>query len=178
MPELTFHVLGAEGVRVSDPPAVGLQLTISNRPAGELIQSVVLRCQVQIEAPRRRYSDAEKARLDDLFGEPERWGQTLRSMLWANVATTVPEFAGATNILLEVPCSFDPDVATMKYFSALDGGTVPITLLFSGTVFYKSASGKTQIAPISWNSEARLPFPVDVWKHMLGSNRGAVGVGN
>lgn len=177
MPELQFQVLGAEMGRCSEAPSINLRLGVSNRPVMETIQSVVLRCQIQIEAPRRRYADSEKARLLDLFGEPERWGQTLRSLLWANVATTVPEFAGATEVSLSVPCSPDSDNATVKYFSALESAAVPITLLFSGTVFYKAQNGRTQIAPISWNSEARFSFPVDIWKHTAAIYT-AAGAGN
>jgi hypothetical protein len=45
------------------------------------IHGIVLRCQVRIEPARRHYTAAEKERLLDLFGTPERWGQTLRPLL-------------------------------------------------------------------------------------------------
>ena len=160
MPELSFDVRGAERVG----GAIALQLEISNRQAEESIQSVVLRCQIQIEAPRRHYNAREQRKLLDLFGEPERWGQTLRSMLWANIEINVPGFTGATTIPVEVPCSLDFNEGTTKYFDALEDGDVPITLLFRGTVFYHSAEGRLQAAPISWNSEARFRFPVRVWR--------------
>ena len=63
---------------------------VTNANAGEPIYSVALRCQIQIEVTRRRYSEEDQERLLDLFGEPERWGQTLRNMLWTNAAATVP----------------------------------------------------------------------------------------
>jgi hypothetical protein len=163
VPELGFQVLGAEPVYDS---AIALQLEVSNRPVDEAIQGVTLRCQIQIEAPRRRYSEQEQRKLLDLFGEPERWGQTLRSMLWANIATTVPAFTGATTIALEAPRSLDLNEGATKYFDALEDGDVPLTLLFSGTVFYHSAEGRLQVAPISWNSEARFRMPVRVWREL------------
>jgi hypothetical protein len=161
VPELGFQVLGAEPVSDS---AIALQLGISNRLVDEAVQSVVLRCQIQIEAPRRRYSEEEQRKLLDLFGEPARWGQTLRSMLWANVATTVPAFTGATAIALEAPRSLDLNEGATKYFDALETGDVPLALLFSGTVFYYSTEGRLQAAPISWDSEARFRLPIRVWR--------------
>jgi hypothetical protein len=151
-------------------PAIALQLEISNRPEDEEVQSIALRCQVQIEAPRRRYSEQEKRELHDLFGEPARWGQTLRSMLWANVAAAVPAFTGVTTIEVQVPSSYDFNDGVTKYFDALEGGDVAITLLFSGTVFYHSAEGRLQVAPISWNSEAHYWLPVRVWKEQWIAN--------
>ena len=29
------------------------------------------------------------------FGEPDRWGQTLRSMLWTHASVVVPRFTGS-----------------------------------------------------------------------------------
>jgi hypothetical protein len=40
---------------------------------------------------------------------------------------------------------------------------VPITLLFSGSVFYQ-AGNRLQAAPIPWHSEARFALPVQVWR--------------
>jgi hypothetical protein len=56
-------------------------------------------------------------------------------MLWGNVAVEVPAFTGATTIALEVPCTFDLNVGATKYFQALEDGDLPLTLLFSGSVF-------------------------------------------
>ena len=43
---------------------------------------MALRCQIQLEVTRRQYSGEDQTRMRDLFGEPERWGQTLKNMLW------------------------------------------------------------------------------------------------
>ena len=164
MPDLTFRVSAAKAVYDAKPPSVALLLDIDNRVAGEIVDSINLRCQIQIETPRRSYSEDEQVRLADLFGEPARWGQTLRPLLWSNLATTVGAFAGTARVRLMAPCPFDLESGVRRYFDALSGGAVPITLLFSGTVFYETRDGRFQAAPISWNSEARFAFPVDVWK--------------
>ena len=166
MPDLAFQVRDAEAGSDTATPTITLHIDVSNR-AAEPIHTVVLRCQIQIETPRRRYTAAEQAGLRDLFGEPERWGQTLRPMLWTNVATTIPAFTGSTAIALSVPCTFDFNVSATKYFHALEAGAVPLTLLFSGTVFYQSSDGRLQVAPISWSSEAKFVLPVGVWKDSI-----------
>lgn len=167
MPDLMFRALGAEAAT----HAVSLAVEITDRVPEEAIQLITLRCQIHIEAARRRYSPEEQARLVDLFGEPERWGQTLRPMLWANVSTEIAAFAGTSSIRIQVPSSSDSREAATKYFQSLDGGTVLLTLLFSGMIFYLPLGGQIQVAPISWDREARLGLPVDVWKQSVASNQ-------
>ncbi len=159
MPELSFSVLGADGRDAE----IALRVAISNRLRVEPIAGVSLRCQVRIESARRRYSAAEQARLHDLFGEPERWGQTLRPLLWANVVVSVPAFTGATEVDVRAPRLLESHEAAGKYFDGLEDGPAEISLLFSGTVFYESEA-RLQAAPIPWSSEARFAFPVQVWR--------------
>lgn len=147
-------------------PLIGLKLELSNA-TGEAIHTVNLRAQIQIEAPRRHYSAEEKELLLDLFGTPERWGKTLRPFLWSHVTTVVTSFTGSTMAELHVPCTFDFNVAATKYFHAVNEGEVPLLLLFSGTVFYVGAEGALQVAPISWDKEARFRLPVRVWRDMM-----------
>src|SRR5438045_7603488 len=119
MPDLTFQVEGAEPMLYAASPLLALKLRISaDRP----IQSIALRCQIQIEAARRPYSSDEKGRLLDLFGEPERWGRTLRTMLWTHTDVNVGPFTGSTTVDLPVPCTFDFNVASAKYFHGLENG--------------------------------------------------------
>jgi hypothetical protein len=126
-----------------------------------------LRCQIQIEVARRKYSGHEQEKLHDLFGEPSRWGQTLRNLLWTNASTVVPQFTGVTSVDLAVPCTFDFSVATTKYFNGLTDGEIPVCLMFSGTVFYADATGALQVAPISWDKETKFRVPLKVWKDMM-----------
>jgi hypothetical protein len=131
------------------------------------ITSVALRCQVRVQPARRRYSGPEQEKLLDLFGTPDRWGKTVRDLLWANVGVTVPPFAGETAVTLPVPCDRDPAHAAARYCDALDGGEVPLIFLFSGTVFYEAVGGRPQVAPIPWDREARYRLPAAVWKNLF-----------
>lgn len=167
MPDLTFQVEGAEAVPYSAAPLLAFRLRVANSPAEEIIHSIALRCQVMIEVSRRRYSPQEQERLFELFGEPERWNQTLRTMLWTHASVVMPTFAGVGTIDLPVPCSFDFNIAGTKYFAGLDDGEIPLEFLFSGTVFYESEEGGMQVAQISWEKEAKYRLPVRVWQDMM-----------
>ncbi len=157
MPNLSFRVEGAEAVPFAAEPLIALKLHITNAPPEETIHTITLRAQIQIEAPRRQYSAEEKEGLRDLFDQPERWSRTLRPLLWTHASTVIPSFAAETAAELQVPCTFDFNVAATKYFQAIKEGDIPLNLLFSGTVFYADAEGKLQVAPIPWSKEARLP---------------------
>jgi hypothetical protein len=134
----------------------------------EPIHSILLNCQVRIEPARRRYEAAEQERLVDLFGSAERWGQTVRPMLWENVSTVVPGFTGETIVELPVPCSFDMTIAATRYFDALESGDVALSFLFSGTVFHEDQEGNgLRAAPIPWDREAKFRLPVATWKGLL-----------
>jgi hypothetical protein len=166
MPQLTFQIDGADAIAYAAVPTIGFKLRIANRDDSE-IRGVTLQCQVQIETARRHYATDEQHLLFDLFGEPHRWSQTLRSMLWTLVNTNVSSFKGETTVNLLVPCSFDFNVAATKYFGSLKDGKVPLSFLFSGTVFYTPAPGQLQIEQIPWDNEAKYQLPVAVWKQMM-----------
>lgn len=171
MPELNYRVEGAEAQAFAAAPTLLLKLHISEPvPAGfepTPIHSVVLRCQVRIEPARRSYTPEEKKRLRDLFGTPERWGQTLRPMLWTHVSVVVPPFEGETTVDLPLPCSFDFSLAATKYFGALDEGDLPLCLLFSGTIFYRGMHGALQVGQISWEKEAEFRLPAAAWRGLM-----------
>ncbi len=167
MPELSFQVEGGEAVPYAASPLLALKLRVTNADAAERIQTVALRCQIQLEVTRRQYSREEQERLLDLFGEPERWGQTLRTMLWTHAGVDVPSFSGSTVVDLPVPCTFDFNVAATKYCAGLDEGELPLCLLFSGTVFYESEEAGLQVEQIPWDREAKYRLPVAVWKQMM-----------
>lgn len=167
MPDLSFRVEGAGAVQFAATPLLGLVLRIDNVPAAEVVHTVALRCQIQIEATRRQYTPEEQTRLSDLFGEPDRWSRTLRSLLWTHLSVVVPKFVGSTIVELQVPCTFDFNVAATKYLSALGDGDLPLYLLFSGTAFYEDDEGVLQVAPISWEKEARFRLPVAAWREVM-----------
>ena len=119
-----------------------------------------------IEPQRRRYEPNEEERLTELFGETPRWGDTLRPFLWTNVGMTIPGFTGGTDIDLPITCTYDMDVAAVKYFHALRHGEIPLVLLFSGTAFSRGAAGLSA-QPIAWHEEATFRLPVATWRAVI-----------
>ncbi|HEY4767247.1 MAG TPA: DUF6084 family protein [Candidatus Sulfotelmatobacter sp.] len=169
MPNLSFQVEAVEVVQHAASPLLAFKLRLTNSDPAEIIHTVALRCQIQLEVARRQYTSDDQARLRDLFDEPSRWGQTLKNLLWTHASIVVPSFRGATVADVPVPCTFDFNVAATKYFYGLADGEVPICLQFSGTVFYAAPEGGLQVAPISWDKEARFKLPVRVWRDMMES---------
>jgi Family of unknown function (DUF6084) len=184
MSELNFQIDAVEALKHAASPALVFKLR-ATRPAQPAvdgttqldlarvddlldfpIQSVLLQCQIQIESARRKYTPDEQSKLQDLFGKPERWTQTLRTMYWTTESVNVPGFKDSTVVDLRVPCSFDFNLAATKYFAGLSDGHVPLCFLFSGTVFYTGENG-LQIGQIPWNKEAKFRLPVAVWHDMM-----------
>ena len=169
MPDLNFQVYEAEAEPFAASPLLIFKLGIANADFEEPIHTIALRCQIQIEATRRNYSAQDQERLLDLFGEPSRWSQTLRTMLWTHTSAVVTPFTGSTVVDLPVPCTFDFNVAATKYFAGLEEGEVPLCLQFSGTVFYEAGNGGLQAAQIPWSKETKYRLPVRVWQDMMDS---------
>jgi hypothetical protein len=167
MPDLQLGIEGAEVVQYAAAPLLAFKVRIANTPAGEIVHTVALRAQIQLEVNRRKYDAREQSRLADLFGEPDRWGQTLRTMLWTHASMVVPRFTGTVIADLQVPCTFDFNVAATKYFHGVTSGDLPLCFQFSGTVFYQAQDGPLQVAPISWDKEAKYRLPVKVWKDLM-----------
>jgi hypothetical protein len=158
---LAFRVEGAEPLGFAAVPTLRFALAIES--AGpEPIRSLLLDVQLQIAARRRSYAADEETGLLDLFGEPERWGTTLRTLLWTRTTLVVPAFEASTAVGLEVPCTYDFEVTAARYLAALSDGEVPLEFLFSGTAFY--GEGALRAERISWESEAAYRLPVAVWR--------------
>ncbi|MBX6365817.1 MAG: hypothetical protein IRZ00_18365 [Gemmatimonadetes bacterium] len=164
---MDFAVEGAGVVEYAAVPTLRFALRIG-APAGQSVRALSLAVQVRIAAERRTYDAQEKIRLHDLFGAPERWGTTLRSLLWTHAAAQVPGFTGTARIDLPVPCTYDFEVTAAKYLHALgDDGVVPLEFLFSGSVFYAGAGGLLQVGRLGWDREARFAMPVAVWRRAM-----------
>ncbi len=165
MSKLSFSVVGARSEPYAAVPTVTFRLRVAES-TGERIHAIALRCQVQIEPRRRLYTPAEKEQLLELFGEPERWGETLRSVLWAQVPLMVPGFEGSVEVDLPMTCTYDFEVTAAKYFAALAGGEIPLLLLFSGTVFLKGQQAWS-VEQVSWELEAPFRLPVSIWRETM-----------
>jgi Family of unknown function (DUF6084) len=167
VPDLQLTVEGAEVVRFAAAPLLAFKVRIVNTPSDEIVHTIALRAQIQIEVGRRKYDSNERVRLLDLFGEPDRWGQTLRSLLWTHASVVVPGFTGSALADIPVACTFDFNVAATKYFHGVTDGDLPLCFQFSGTVFYMGEDGTLQVAPISWDKESKYRLPVKVWKDLM-----------
>jgi hypothetical protein len=159
---LAFAVLGARAEPHAAAPQLALRVLVEES-SGVDVYAIALRAQIMIEPQRRRYDAAEAELLVDLFGSPERYGETLRPLLWTHASQMVLAFRGSTEIELPVACSYDFEVAAHKYLSALGQGEIPLNLLFSGTVIER---GKTDVASgfVPWSCEAQFRLPVALWR--------------
>jgi Family of unknown function (DUF6084) len=166
IPQLAFEVRDARALEYAAVPTLRFRLGIES-VGGEPVRSVLLDTQIQIAARRRSYDDGARERLLELFGTPERWGTTLRTLPWARVTLVVPPFAQSTVVDLDLSCSYDLEVTASRYFAALDDGEVPLEFLFSGSVFYANPDGQLQTARIAMTQEAEYSLPVRVWRETM-----------
>ena len=168
MAELTFRCTQASASRYAATPTLSFKLSITEG-SGVRVHAIALRCQIRIEPHRRRYSAAEAQRLHDLFGDTSRWADTVKPIQLAMVSTMVPTFTSLTEIGLQVPCTYDLEVASARYLQGLDDGTIPLLFLFSGTVFTAPGGSATgfSVELIPWSSEAAYRMPVRVWREVV-----------
>ena len=165
MAELVFDCIGVRADKYAVVPTVSFALRIAET-TGRKVDAIALRCQLRIEPAKRRYTAEEAARLDDLFGETARWNETLKPMQLAIVSTMVPGFTGSIETDLPVYFTYDLEIGTTRYFTGLEGGEVPLLLLFSGTVF-STVDGKRQIEQVPWSKEAHFRLPLSAWREAI-----------
>lgn len=167
MAELAFDCLDVRPLRYGIGPALVFRLHIAEVNAAA-VHAIALRVQIRIEPQLRHYAEHEAELLSCLFGERSRWGETLKPMQFTTASVMVPSFTGSTEVELEVPCTYDLEVAAGKYFHALDAGDVPMVLLFSGTVFAKGDADRGfWVQPIPWHQQASYRMPVTVWRELM-----------
>jgi hypothetical protein len=164
-PEPVFEVLGASGRRHAAVPALDFEVHVSE-PAGRRVYLIALTAQVMIEPARRSYEAATHEALIELFGPPERWAVTTRSLLWHKADVLVPTFTGSTTFRIPVPCTYDFELAAAKYFYSLPDGEVPLAFNLNGTVFYEEA-GRLQMSLVPWSCSAEFRMPVATWRDLV-----------
>jgi Family of unknown function (DUF6084) len=160
---LAFTVLGAARLEYAAVPTLRLTVRVE---ADAPVRSILLDVQVQIAARRRHYDAAAHDRLFELFGPPADWGTTLRTLLWQRSTVVVPAFTGSAEFAVDVPCTYDLEVAAARYLAALEDGVVPLELLFSGSVFAGSGPA-LQVTRLPWELEAGYALPVAVWREVM-----------
>jgi hypothetical protein len=161
MSELEFSVPDAAPAQRSAQPAVVFRVHVRN--AGEPVEAMVLHAGVRIEPQWRSYDAQAQTQLADLFGTPDRWDKTLHVLTWAEVAVMVRGFDRESHFDVRVPCTYDFDASVTRYFSAVDEGTIPVRMLFSGSIFRRSPHGfSAQMVP--WSCECAYSMPASLWK--------------
>lgn len=165
MTDLSFAVTGARVDPYAAAPSILLRVAVTET-SGARVDAIALRAQIRLEVARRRYLPEESALLTELFGPPSRYADTLKTMLWAHAAQTVPPFEREAEFDLVLPCSYDFEVAANKYLASLQDGVVPLDVLFSGTVLVDAPGGVTaELVP--WSCEARYALPVELWRRAM-----------
>ena len=167
MPDLKFEIISSEVKQFAVVPTLSFKLQITNATENEEVYAAALKCQVMVEAIKRKYNADAKDKLHELFGEPFRWDETLKSFFWTIINIPVPRFTGNTIVEIAIPCSEDQAMAAGKYFYAVSDGDVPLAFLFSGTLFYKDAEGNLQVSLIPWEKEAFCKMPASLWQNMM-----------
>ena len=166
LPEPEFAVIGARPVRYAAAPMLMLDLQVSE-PSGRPVYMIALRIQLMIEPARRSYDEKTRAGLVELFGAPERWSVTTRSLVWAQLDVLVPAFTGGTTVAVPVSCSYDLELAATKYLHSLGDGTAPLALHFNGTIYYPGDDGGLQMVLVPWNKSIDFRLPVSVWRQTV-----------
>lgn len=169
IPAPELEITGAAHVPFAAVPTMRFE-AIAREPEAIPIQSMGLSVQVMIDPARRGYDPATRERLAELFGPAERWAPSTSGVVWARVAVTVPAFGGEAAFGIEIPCTYDLEVAAAKYFYAIEDGSVPLSFHFNGTVFYRDAAGRLQMTPISWSTTARYSMAVSAWREMIAAH--------
>ncbi len=165
MTSLVFDCIDVRPDRYAAGPTLLFKMRVAET-TGSAIHSIALRCQMRIEPHRRSYSDEEKERLYDVFGEPSRWGDTLKPFQLASISHNVVGFTGSAEFDIPVPCTYDLEVASGRFFEAIGDGEIPLLLLFSGTVFVRTEGG-FQVEQVPWDKEATYRLPAKVWREMI-----------
>lgn len=166
MTDLVFDCLDAQPEPYAAAPNLSFRLKIAET-TGATIHTIALRCQIRIDVQRRRYTPEEAERLSDLFGETPQWGETLKPMHFTTVSLMVQGFNGSVEVDMQVPLTYDFEVATAKYFHGLDEGEIPLVLMFSGTIYCKRDDGGFSIELVPWHKEAAYRLPVAVWRETM-----------
>lgn len=165
-PDPEFKVVGTRAVRYAAAPMLSLDLEVSES-SGRQVYMIALTIQLMIEPARRTYDDDTRARLVELFGAPERWAVTTRSLVWSQLDVVVPAFTGSTTVAVPIACNYDLEVTAAKYLYSLPDGEAPLALHFNGMIYYPGEDGGLQMVLIPWTKSIDFRMPVSVWKETI-----------
>ena len=163
-PEFAVH--GVTWVQDAAAPMLRFELGVTET-SGREVFTIALTAQINVNPARRTHDEATREALVDLFGPPERWAATTHSFVWAHVGALVPSFTGETTFDLRVPCTYDLELAVVKYFHSLPDGDVPLSFHFAGSVLYRGDGGEVQVVLIPWTCSADWRMPIATWRAMM-----------
>jgi hypothetical protein len=166
IPVPEFAVSAVEADPHASTPLLRFVVDVTD-PSEREIYTIALAAQVQIDADRRTYDPATRERLHDLFGEPKQIPQTAGPIQIGRVETLVPSFRGTGSFALAVPLSGDVELAMTRYFASLEDGTVPLTFLFSGSIFYCGEADRLQVTLVPWSCEARYRLRLATYRDLI-----------
>ena len=164
-PEPEFQVLGATGRRHAAVPALDFDVHVTE-PGGRQVHAIALSAQIMIEPARRTYDAETREKLVELFGPPERWATTTRSLVWHQADVLVPAFVGAKTFRVAVPASFDmrrppPSTSTparrrsSRWRSTRRHGPL------------RGDDGRLQMSLVPWSCSAEFRMPVSTWRELI-----------
>ena len=129
---------------------------------------IALTIQLMIEPARRRYDDATRERLVELFGAPERWAVTTRSLVWCQARRARARVHRLDDgDACRSPCNYDLELAAAKYLHSLPDGEAPLALHFNGMIYYPGDDGGLQMVLVPWTKSIDFRMPVSVWRETV-----------
>ncbi len=162
MPHLQFGVRDVQAATDAATPSLRATLSIAAEP-GVSVLGLALNVNVRIAAERRRYTDAERGRLRELFGSDGDWDRSIGPIVWTRGTINVPAFEGSVDTTVILPCGYEFDMVAVKYATALEGGFIPVEILPTGTVFYRG--GERMLAgKLPWDTEIAFRVDVSTWR--------------
>jgi len=162
---IDFRITSARPLAHSVSPTLLFGLRVE-APRDRRVHGIVLQVQIRIEPARRTHEPKEQRVLAEVFGAQSRWKETQRPLSWTEVSIFVPPFEHVREIELPVPCTYDLDLASTKYFHAIQEGDVPLTFFFRGTVFCEGVNG-LEVALLPWDREASFMLSASTWRAVM-----------
>ena len=165
LPEPEFWVLDAEPVPHAAAPTLSFRLRAQGPLGARGLHDRAHRPDPprgQLSAP---HDDEARERLRDVFGEPERWGDTARSVLWAKREVLVPSFTGSTTFELELPLQHRPRAG---HHALLRGRRRTARCRWPSTSAARSSIAATRTACSSrrcpGTASAQFRLPLETWR--------------
>ena len=170
MPDLSFQVEGAEVVANAATPLLAFKLRLTDANPEQTIHTVALRCQIQLEVTRRKYTRGRSGaparsvwRAQPLGPDPAKSFVDARQSGRAFVHRE-RRWSIFPCLALSISMWRRPNISmvwrTEKCRFACSS---------AARFFMPAREGGLQVAPISWDKEARFKLPVKVWRDMMES---------